>query len=295
MPSKTTSRLSIKQALNNAYQTLKSTSTSAWLDAEILLSFVLNKDRSYILAHSENLLTISQEKILEKSINRRLNHEPIAYITGHKEFYGLDFKVTKNVLVPRPESELMIDEALKIINPQKNTLVIDIGTGSGCLIITLLHELKKKKIQFKGIALDISSKALTVAKQNAKQLKVTKVDFLKSDLLSAILKKPSLIKKATQIIILANLPYVTPQEIKKEKSISKEPKLALDGGKDGLVLYRELKKQLTSSKELSRASLTMLCEINPHQSSTFRKIWQERVIFKKDMSGKIRVGIIKNN
>lgn len=293
MPSKTTSQLNIKQALNSASLFLRDTSTSAWLDAEVLLGFALKKDRSYLLSHGEKTLTSTQEKTFTKLVTRRSRYEPIAYILGHKEFYGLDFKVTKHTLVPRPESELMIEEAIQTINPRKKVLVIDIGTGSGCLCITLLHELKKKKIQSKGIALDISPKALAVAKQNAKRLKVNNITFLKSNLLTAILKKPSLLKNTNQIIILANLPYLTLKEIKKEKSISKEPKLALDGGKDGLGLYRNLKKQLDSLKH--SVPLTILCEINPHQVTNFRKIWKGKVVFKKDLGDRERVGIIRKN
>ncbi|HRH33399.1 MAG TPA: methyltransferase domain-containing protein, partial [bacterium] len=175
------------------------------------------------------------------------------------------------------------------------TLIIDIRTGTGCLILSLLHELNKNGHEIKGLALDISKKALTVAKQNAKKLNIQNITFLHSNLLSTILKKPILFKQAKHIIILANLPYLTPQEIKKEKSISREPILALDGGKNGLELYEKLAQQINLLRQDFPIPITIICEINPRQKKLFEKIWSQPANFKVDLAKKVRIGLIRFN
>lgn len=161
------------------------------------------------------------------------------------------------------------------------------------MILTLLHELQKKDQTPNALAIDISKKALQVAKHNAKKLQTKNITFIKSNLLTLILKKPKLLKDSKQLIILANLPYLTKKEINKEKSISREPRQALDGGKDGLHLYRELSIQLISLQKIKPFEVTLLCEINPHQRTGIHKIWKKNILFKKDFSNKIRVGVVK--
>ncbi len=275
MPSKTTSALSRKAALKHAAASLSAAGIdSAWLDSELLLAFVLRTDRADILAHDEKLLTAAQARRFFALIKDRSRHYPLAYLVGHKEFYGLDFKVTKDTLVPRPESELLVEEALRHID--KKTKVIDIGTGSGCLIISAL-----KHSPAAGYAVDISSKALAVAKANAKRHGLAKrIIFKKSDLLSGLPINPDL-----KLVILANLPYLTPEQMD-EPSIKREPKSALIAGQDGLKYYRALAQQL---RRLS--NYVLLCEINPGQKQGFKKIFPNAE-FKKDLSGKVRLGII---
>ncbi len=273
MPSKNT--LTAKKALNQAILKLqKAKIDSAYLDAELLLAFVLGKNRSYILSHEEIILTNKQNISFNKLIAQRATFVPVAYMLGYKEFYGLRFKVTKDTLVPRPESELMVEEALRYINPK--TLVIDIGTGSGCLICSVI-----KNTQAHGIAIDTSSKAIAIAKTNAKNLGVNKkIKFLKSNLLSNVK-----LNKSDNLIILANLPYLNKKEMK-EKTIQKEPKSALYGGTDGLVYYKKLARQLKTY-----SNYTLLCEINPGQKNGFKKIFPNST-FKTDLSGQIRLGIV---
>ena len=295
MPSKNTLQNNVKLVLEQGFHILsKAEISSAWLDTEIILATVLHKERSFVIAHPEYILTKSQLEKFQTLIKRRKNHEPIAYLTGKKEFYGLEFVITKDTLVPRPESELIIDEAKKLITPKNNTLIIDVGTGSGCLIISLLHELSKQHIKPQGIALDISNKALVIAKRNAKKNKIVNINFLQSNLLLTLIKKPSLIKKVDHIIILANLPYLTATEIKLEKSISQEPRLALYGGRDGLKLYQELYTQLNKLKAIisGHVNTTVLCEINAHQKKGLQKIWPKKIQYIKDITGKVRLGII---
>jgi len=260
--------LTLKTALKTAVpKLLKAKIDSAWLDAELLLAFILKKDRSFILTHNDKTLTSEQIKHFLNLIKQRIKNVPIAYLIGEKEFYGLNFKITKDTLVPRPASEKLVDKAIETLKENPKAILIDVGTGSGCLIISVLKNLKIKiKLT---VAIDISKKALTVARLNAKKHKV-KVQFLQGNLLKPVLKK---IKAKSRLIIIANLPYLTKQEIKKELSIQKEPRRALDGGEDGLKYYRQLVKQIKKLQDVKNISATLIAEINPWQKSKFRKIW----------------------
>jgi len=280
----------IKQALNKAIIKLKrSRIPEAFLDAEILLAFVIKKNRSWLLAHNEKAITKSQSLLYKKLIAQRSNWWPIAYLIGAKGFYGIDFIVSPKVLIPRPESELIVETVLeKISNSHKTFSLIDIGTGSGCLIISILKNDKTNKIN-KAIVIDISSQALAIAKTNAKKHHLTKkIKFIKNNLLKDICLEAS--SKTDELIILANLPYLTKKQMA-EPSIKHEPKKALLGGADGLTLYRKLKKQLELIKKDYAKPITLICEINPGQKNDFKKIWSQ-TIFKKDLAGKTRLGII---
>lgn len=253
--------LTIKTALKNAAATLKKAKIdSAWLDAELLLAFILGKDRSYILSHEDKLNTAQTNRFV-KLIAARSKHTPLAYLVGYKEFYGLNFKVTKDTLVPRPLSERIVEQALPLIT--KTTTLIDIGTGSGCLIISIL---KNSKIKPKrAIAIDISTKTLSVAKQNAKTHK-TKITFYKGSLLQPVLKQ---IKPNDNLLILANLPYVSNKQMS-EPSIKQEPRRALYGGRDGLDYYRLLIKQI---KTLQVKNITLITEMNAAQEKKFSQLF----------------------
>ncbi len=285
MPSKTTStspRL-IKIILKEAADRLRDADfPSPELDAELLLAHLLNTDRSFLFIHDDDTLTASQYADFKQLIVQRLRHYPVAYLIGHKEFYGLDFLVTPDVLVPRPESELMVELARQEV--KLDSLLIDLGTGSGCIAIALAPYFPKI------VAIDISIKALAIAKKNAKRLGVQHTHFYQGNLLDHFKN----FNAFSHIVITANLPYVTPAEIKKEPSISREPKLALDGGPDGLDIYRELSGQITELEKQHYIPITLLCEINPQQKSDFQKIWKgKKVEFHKDLAGKIRVGKIE--
>jgi release factor glutamine methyltransferase len=291
MPSKTTLPLDVKQALKQAVLTFKQKKlTSTWLDAEVLLAYVLKKDRAFIISHGEKLLTTSHIKRFNTLVKLRANNYPLAYIIGNKEFYGLSFFVTPVVLVPRPESELLVELALETYTKNPASTILDLGTGSGCLIISLLKQLTLKP---KAFAIDISPSALLVAKKNAQKNKVKNISFIQSDLLTTFLKKKNVLKKSKQLIIFANLPYVPLEIIKKEPSIKREPRLALAGGKDGLDVYRRLAPQAYKLHKETNLPITILCEINPNQKKSFQAIWKEKIIFIKDISQKTRVGIVK--
>ncbi len=205
------------------------------LDAQILLAFVLGRPRPWLLAHLDTPLTPPQLVSAQEAFDQFRAGIPLPYIIGHWEFFGLDLEVTKDVLIPRPETELLVEKAITWLQAsQEKKLVADIGTGSGAIAVTLAVHIPDVRI----LATDISSAALKVAQSNAKKFGVEKqIDFIECDLLPALDLRPS-----TLDLICANLPYV-PTEIMHELPIyGREPTIALDGGADGLVLYRRLFK-----------------------------------------------------
>jgi release factor glutamine methyltransferase len=256
--------------------------TSATLDAEVLLSFVIKKPREFVLSHPEMVLTKEQIKSLEKLIDRRSKLEPIAYLTNHKEFFGLDFYVDKNVLVPRPETELLVETVIGNIESDSSVTIADIGTGSGCIAIALAKNLPKTKI----FATDISKSALMVAKKNAEKHKIAnQIEFKHGNLLD-VLDNPV-------DIIIANLPYVPRSEYKKE--ISFEPEQALFGDYDGMEYLETIINQAPS--KLTEGGIIVL-EIHPPQSSEVKKIAQDyfpesNIQIKKDLAKKDRIVIAK--
>jgi release factor glutamine methyltransferase len=277
------------------------------LDLELIISRVIKKPREFVLAHPEHKVIANCELRIANYVKRRISGEPLAYIFGEKEFYGLNFKVNKNVLVPRPETELLVEEALYLAsrNSQSATL-IDVGTGSGCIIITLAKQLKNSKF----FAIDISKPALKIAHQNAKLHKVNKqIKFLQSNLLESIIKKIKNKKliidnpEHSGLIIVSNLPYLTPTQIKNSPTIRSEPKLALIAGRDGLKYYRKLFNQIknlqATSPEYSglQAKISVLCEIDPSQNLKIKKIIkknlpQVKIKIKKDLCGLNRLVIV---
>lgn len=292
-PSKITSPLSVKQALNTAVEVFTNKKiSSAWLDAEILLAFILTKDRAFVISHGELLLTQSQHKTFNSLVKLRSRHFPIAYLTSHQEFYGLDFFVNSNVLVPRPESELLVDLAVNAYISEPTSTIIDIGTGSGCLIISTLYSLKNNKNLPHALALDISGKALAVAKKNARTHQQKNITFIQGNLLQPLFKIPSFLNSKNSLIILANLPYVPTTIMNNEPSISQEPIQALDGGPDGLTYYRQLALEIKKLITIRPSSITIVCEINPEQKKDFKEIWKYPVIFKKDLAEKTRIAIV---
>ncbi len=204
----------IKQALNWAHKRLAH-SPSPTLDAEVILAFIINTSKEDILTHPEKKLSLLNIIRFYLAIKKRQRDFPVSYITGLKEFYGRDFIVNKNTLIPRPESEQIID-IVKNYYPKDSIIkILDLGTGSGCLAITLALELPKASVY----ASDISSRALSVAKKNS-QLLNTHIVFRRGDLL-----EPWLTEKND--VVVANLPYVTSEEMASEKSIKREPNIAL--------------------------------------------------------------------
>jgi release factor glutamine methyltransferase len=244
-------------------QLQQSGSTSARLDAELLLAYYAQKPREYLLAHSE--IVVTKQKELDVGLARRLKHEPLAYILGHKEFYTREFVVTPDVLVPRPETETMIKLLKQLYaeahySSDSHPTIIDVGTGSGCLAVTSKLELPSCKV----IATDCSDSALEVARQNALALHAD-VSFLQGNLLEALPETQS------SFIILANLPYV-PDDYAINNEAQNEPGKALFGGPDGLGLYRVLFGQ---AKELANKPAFIFTETLDFQHASLAIIAKE--------------------
>lgn len=277
--------MNIQQALKNSANKLKLHNiSSASLDAEVLLLEALRKcgkniEKSWLYINNNYTLNKIEEKQFNDFLNQRTKQKPIAYIIGHKEFYGYNFFVNKNVLIPRPETELIVEEVLKIINKSENTKskfnLIDIGTGSGCIIISVLNELKKnKKNNIIGYTLanDISKKAIEIAKINALKYKLDKkINFIMGDLKNAINQKTFSFLRKT--IITANLPYVKKNDYKiLPKNIRDyEPKIALLGGKDGLDNIRKLVCKISQINKKGVA-IFLIIEADPRQINKIKKI-----------------------
>ena len=225
---------------------------SPQLDAEIFLSKILKKERVELLTNF-NLL-IKKKQILEFNnlIRRRALKEPAAYILREKEFWGKKFEIDQNTLIPRPETELMVEKLVKIYR-RKNIFVLDIGTGSGCILISLLHELRKSK----GVGIDISNKALNIAKKNAKNQNLSsRIKFFSKPISNFFNKKFDL--------IVSNPPYIERRLIKfLQEDIRKyEPKIALDGGNDGLDV---IKKVIYKANEILKLNGLLALEIGNGQ------------------------------
>jgi release factor glutamine methyltransferase len=278
------------------------------LDTDILMSFLLNKSREFLLAHTETEIKKTTYKKFLVLAKKRLAGWSMAVIVGQKDFYGRKFVVDKNVLVPRPETELLVEEILTELKSQAikhNPAIIDVGTGSGAIIITLALETSQEQtsipISFKGI--DISAAALKIAAKNSLNHQLSKkIVFLKGNLLQPLFNKkhfPSLIND--DLLIAANLPYLTPRQIADSPSIQKEPRLALVAGRDGLKYYRELFKQINTihkNKESRQNRLIKIfCEIDPSQAKEIsflaRKIFKScRLKIKNDLANKKRLVVI---
>lgn len=258
--------MTIQQIRNKAIELLKKTSPSAELDADVLLQSILNCDKTFLLFHRETELSAEQESVFNSCIEKRITGLPVAYITGHKEFYGIDFLVNPNVLIPKPDTEILVEETLKILedkaaaeNSDSRIITIcDMCTGSGCVGLTVLNQCEEQKIFSREnlpsvLLADISDKALSTAQQNASRKEVLsesaqkRVRLARSNLFENI--------HGTFDIITANPPYI-PLHMVKEllKDGRNEPALALNGDvdvitgnpsstSDGLAIMRELVSQ----------------------------------------------------
>ena len=295
--------MNVKQVLFETTKKLKQKIKNIpHLEAEILLSYILKKPREYLFTHPEKQLTKKQIFKVRYLISKRVKGIPVAYLIGRKQFYCLDFYVNIHVLIPRPETELIVDEVISLLrsiltNKQKIT-IIDIGTGSGCVIISIIKSLQKNKCpisNIKFIASDISKPALEVAYKNARKHKVNKyITFLNGNLLYPIINNSKFKIQNSKFIITANLPYLTPKQIKISPTIKFEPKIALLAGSDGLKYYRRIFKQL----KLLNCALCLMCEINAEQTLKFKKIINEylpkaKIQIKKDLKGHNRLILIK--
>ena len=222
--------MNIQQGLELTISRLNSFSDTPSLDGQVLLAQILSKPRSWVMAHSDHELTAYQQDALLASTDRLVSGEPLPYVLGHWEFFGLELEVSPDVLIPRPETELLVEKALDWLesNPGSRS-AIDVGTGSGCIAISLLTRIQDLHM----VATDISSRAIAVAQRNAARFSVTdRIDFVCCDLFPSA-------NQAFNLIV-ANLPYIPTDTMKTLPIHGKEPALALDGGSDGLELIQRL-------------------------------------------------------
>ena len=236
----------------------KKISTSR-LDSELLLSKILDKNREEILINLEQKICQKYFLKYKQLIQRRSQCEPIAYIVKEKEFWSKNFLVSSDTLIPRPETELIVEKLTKIFE-EKKISILDIGTGTGCILISLLSELKNSK----GIGIDISKKALRIAEKNSEQHGMkNKIKFFHKSLDSKFYQKFDL--------IVSNPPYIKKSEIKnlKEDVRKFEPRIALDGGNDGLDL---IKKVIYKSKYILKIKGMLALEIGNEQFNKVSKI-----------------------
>jgi len=264
---------------------LRGASDSPLLEAEVILSFVINKPRAWIISHPDTELDAANLEYANHLIGRLLKGEPLPYLTGIQAFYGLDFCVNPDVLIPRPETELLVEECIKWFekNPTKR-LMADVGTGSGIIAITLADRFVDLLIT----AIDISEQAIAVARKNATKFQVEKrIAFLQNDLLANHQSKYDL--------VAANLPYIPHRALKNLKVSKFEPTLALNGGMDGLELIRRLLEQ--SRKNINPEGLIIL-EIQYDQAKEVEKLAKERfpsakISILNDLAGHPRISKIQ--
>jgi release factor glutamine methyltransferase len=281
--------MTISEWLTSSMQKLqKAGIKTARLDALLLLEFVTQKNRAWLLANPGATLSLRSYKQCSTLIDKRIQRIPIAYLTGYKEFYGMNFKVTKDVLIPRPESEALVDLAVKLT--PKNGKLIDVGTGSGALAIAIA----KHRPDLKITATDISASALKMAKQNAKLnfvdhvatkplAKSHRIIYLHTNLLQGIDGKFD--------VVVANLPYL-PKIQSPQPEILYEPRAALyGGGKDGLEIYGRLFSQVSQNLKLNGL---VIIEAEPNQHNQLNKLAERYKLALKASYGLCKSYMLKN-
>jgi release factor glutamine methyltransferase len=241
----------------------KSKISNPQLDSEILLSNSIKRDKKYIILNPKKVLNLEQLQNFKSLIERRKKGEPIAYLVNKKEFWKYEFFVNKDVLIPRPDTELIIEEVLKIYSKESHIQVLDIGTGSGCILLSIL----KERPYFYGTGIDISKKSISISKLNAKQLNLTnKIKFFHSSIDKFKLGKYDLVVSNPPYIKFFNLKYL-------EKDVFNfEPKLALSGGSDG---FSKIRKVISKAKNLVKKNGKFILEIGFNQKNKVNKILRE--------------------
>ena len=237
---------------------------TAKLDAEILMAKVLKKDRKYIILNNKEDLDDKNLKYFNKLIKERANFKPIAYLINKKYFWNNEFFVNKNTLIPRPDTEILVEQVLRLTKHKNIMNILDIGVGSGCILLSILKERKN----FYGTGIDISKNAIDICKINAKRLKVDgRTKFYKTDIDKFV--------EGNYDLIISNPPYIKRYDLKYLESnvIKFEPKLALDGGVDGLS---EIRKVIKKSSELIKKNGIFVLEIGFNQKNKVVKLLREK-------------------
>lgn len=249
------SPVSLGEALQAAQQRIDA------VDARVLLCHVIGRNAAYVAAHPEVQFRAAEHEAYAALVDRRAQGEPVAYLTGEREFYGRPFKVTPAVLIPRPETELLVDLALERVPQDAPSRVVDLGTGSGCVALSIASERSHSKI----LALDQSLDALAVARRNAVAAHVGNVAFLQSDWCSAL-------REERFDVIVANPPYIaTGDRHLDEGDVRFEPRIALEGGADGLDAVRLI---VTQAKDHLEPDGWLLFEHGHDQGTRARDLLQ---------------------
>jgi release factor glutamine methyltransferase len=237
---------------------------SAQLDTEILMAKALGKSREYIILNHDKVLDIENLEYFKKLVHERSTRKPIAYLLNKKFFWKSEFYVNKNTLIPRPDTEIIIEQILKVTEHKNNLKILDIGIGSGCILLTILKERKN----FYGTGIDISKDSLKVSKINAKKLFVEeRIKFYKSDV--------DKFDQGKYDLVVSNPPYIKKNNLKYLESdvLKFEPKIALDGGLDGLSVIRKVIKK---SSELLKKNGKFILEIGFDQKSKVIKLLKNK-------------------
>ena len=260
--------MNIEIAIKNAYRELqKKKIDSALLDSELLLSKVIRKDRKFILLNPDKKLNQSDQESFKNLIIKRSKRKPLAYLTGIKSFWNNDFKINEKVLIPRPDSEIIIEQVLDIFKNKNNLNFLEVGIGSGCIALSILREKKA----FLATGVDLSQDCIKICKYNADKLGVAnRIKLLKSDVDNLIFRKYDL--------IVSNPPYIKKFDLNRlDKGVKNfEPKLALDGGLDGLSVT---KKVIKKSSDLLKTNGKLILEISYDQKELVKKMLNENNFF----------------
>ena len=260
--------MNIQTLLNKAYKALEnSSSRSPKLDSEILLSEVINKNRQYLIFNSNEELIKENIKSFDHLLKRRKRGEPIGYLVKKKEFWKQNFYINKNVLIPRPDTELLVEETLKLFNVNSKLDILDIGTGSGCILLSIL----KERRNFFGTGIDISKKAINVARFNAKMHQLSnRVKFYNSDVDKFLIGKYDL--------IISNPPYIENYKLKylDREITAYEPRIALDGGLDGCS---KVKKVIYKASSLLKKNGKLILEIGFNQKKVILNILKKKSFY----------------
>jgi release factor glutamine methyltransferase len=256
-------------------------------EAGSLLSFILGKDRTFLISHAEDQLGDDAVRRFQESVERRASGEPLQYITGVQDFFGRQFLVTPDVLIPRPETELLVEAALELIDCESEPLICDVGTGSGCIAVTLLCELRRAR----AVAVDKSTAALEVARLNARNHEVLdRVEFAESDCFDALDST-----RHQFDMVVSNPPYVSAAMIDglQREVRNHEPIIALSPGGDGLSVIRRL---VAESPAFLRKNGHLIMEIGFDQGETVQGLIDASVLglidIKPDLQGIPRIVIL---
>ena len=242
--------MNIQTAIEEAnFKLKKKKIKSASLDTEILMSSVIKKDRKYVILNLNQILSNKDVNDFHHLVDQRARGKPIAYLTGKKDFWNNEFEVSKDTLIPRPDSELIVEEILIETKNKSKLNILDIGVGTGCLLLSVL----KERPNFNGVGIDISQKCIDISKKNTLNLNlINRTKFFKSDIDNFIYGKYDL--------IISNPPYINKLDLRylENDVLDFEPKLALDGGFDGLSVIR---KVINKSSELIKLNGKFFLEI----------------------------------